>query len=505
MKTGQIISRVTIILAIIIVINLISRKLYFRLDFTEDHRYTLSKATENTLDELEDVITITAYFTEDLPPQMLSVRTDFEDLLTEYEQNSGGNLVYEFINPNESEEFEGEAQQKGIRPVMINVTESDQVQQLRAYLGAVLQMGENSEVLPIIQPGASMEYDLTTAIKKLAITDKPKIALIQGNGEPSITGLTQLNSQLSILYEVDPLNITDSISIPPYYKAVIMIDPSDTIPISTFRKLDDYLNSNGSIFIAYSNISGDLNQQAYFQIANDIGIKSWLNSKGIRMGDQVIIDATSASVSVQQQQGPFRFTTQIQFPYFPIIGEFADHPASKGIESLVLQLACPITVTADTTVKATVLAQSSEKSGVEGLPAYVDINRQWTLDSFSDKELAVAVALEGGIGNATDARLAVVSNGDFVTNGEGQRAQQVNQDNINFAANIIDWLSDDTGLVDLRTKGITNRPLVQLEDSERALIKYLNVFLPILLILVYAFIRKQRYLRKKQNWLQGNY
>jgi gliding-associated putative ABC transporter substrate-binding component GldG len=505
MNKAHILTRLAIFLGIIVVINMISSKLYFRLDFTEDSRYTLSNATEGTLGELEDVITITAYFTQDLPPQMLSVRTDFEDLLKEYEQLAGGNVIYEFINPNESEELETEAQQKGVRPVIVNVTESDQVKQLRAYLGAVLQMGEKVEILPVIQPGASMEYDLTTSIKKLAITDKPKLAFLQGHGEPSINALGQLQQQLDILYDVEPLTITDTTSIPLFYKAVVMINPVDTIPNSHFTKLNNYLDANGSIFVGYGNISGDLNQQAYFQIKNDIGVVGWLRSKGINVGNQIIIDATSATVGVQQQQGPFRFNTQIQFPYFPIIGDFADHPASKGIESLVLQLASPITTSVDTAVNVTVLAQSSEKSGLENVPAFVDINRQWTLNDFKDEAQTVAVAVQGPIGNANDARMAIVANGDFVINGEGQQAQQVNPDNINFAANIIDWLSDDTGLVDLRTKAVTNRPLEQIEDGEKALIKYLNVFLPIFLILIYAFIRKQRYLRKKQNWLQGNY
>jgi len=505
MKRGKIIIRLVIFLAIIIVINLISSQLYFRLDFTEDNRYTLSDATDRTLEELEDIITVTAYFTSDLPPQMLSVRSDFEDLLKEYEQLAGGNIIYEFINPNESEELEGEAQQKGIRPVIVNVTESDQVQQLRAYLGAVLQMGEQSEILPVIQPGASMEYDLTTAIKKLAISDKPKLAFVQGHGEPSLNATIQLQQQLSILYDVEPYTITDSTSIPLYFKALVVMNPSDTIPQAHFKKLDDFINANGSLFICYSNVSGDLNQQAYLQTSNDIGIKSWLQTKGIQIGDQVLIDATSASVGVQQQQGAFRFNTQVQFPYFPIIGDFADHPASKGIESLVLQFVSPIYVSVDTAVNMTVLAQSSENSGLENTPAFVDINRKWTLNDFKNEAQAVAIALEGPIGNSNNARIAVISNGSFAVNGEGQGAQQVNPDNLNFAANIIDWLSDDTGLVDLRTKAVTNRPLKQLEDSERALIKYLNVFVPILLILIYAFIRKQRYLRKKQNWLQGNY
>jgi ABC-type uncharacterized transport system involved in gliding motility auxiliary subunit len=142
---------------------------------------------------------------------------------------------------------------------------------------------------------------------------------------------------------------------------------------------------------------------------------------------------------------------------------------------------------------------------LENTPAYIDINRQWTLGDFTSDAQPVAVSIKGAIGNANNARLAVISNGSFAVNGEGQAAQQVNSDNINFAANVIDWLSDDTGLVELRTRGVTNRPIKQLEDNEKAIIKYLNVFLPIFLILIYAFLRKQRYMRKKQNWLQGNY
>ena len=90
------------------VVNLISSKLFFRLDFTADKRYTLSEATKNTLKDLGDVITVTAYFSEDLPPQLLGTRKDFRDLLVEYEKRSDGNLVYEFINPNEDDESENQ-------------------------------------------------------------------------------------------------------------------------------------------------------------------------------------------------------------------------------------------------------------------------------------------------------------------------------------------------------------------------------------------------------------
>jgi len=504
MKKSRIFIQLTLFLAILVVINLIASKIYFRLDFTEDQRYTLSEATKSTLTNLEDVITVSAYFTDDLPPQLLSTRQDFEDLLIEYENLSGGNVVYEFTNPNESEATEGEAQQKGIRPVIINVTESDQVKQLRAYMGATLQMGDRNEIIPMIQPGSSMEFELTTSIKKLSLTDKPKIGLLQGHGEPAISGIPQLARQLSILYDLEPFTITDTTQVPGYFKALLIINPTDTIRSWEFQQINQYVQLNGKLFIAYSSVSGDLNQ-GVLRMAPAIGIKSWLESMGVVLGNQIVIDANSASITVQQQQGPFIMNTQVKFPYFPIISNFGDHPASKGIESLVLPLAGPINTIPDSTIVSTVLASTSEKTGLVNTPAYININKEWTLNDFREAPQGVAVALEGAIGQSTNTKLVVVNNGSFIVNGEGQQAQQLNVDNVNFASNAIDWLSDDTGLIELRTKGITNRPLIQLEDGERTLIKYANVLGPIIIILIYAFIRKQRYMRKKQKWLQGDY
>jgi ABC-type uncharacterized transport system involved in gliding motility auxiliary subunit len=107
-----------------------------------------------------------------------------------------------------------------------------------------------------------------------------------------------------------------------------------------------------------------------------------------------------------------------------------------------------------------------------------------------------------GVNNGS---MVVVSNGQFINNGEGQRLQQLDVDNINFAANSIDWLSDDTGLIGLRTKGITSRPLESIDDGSKSLVKYGNVFSPILLILIYGFIRRSSVQRKRQKWVQGDY
>ena len=137
---------ILLLAGILLLINLLARRYFVRLDLTKSKEYTLSKSTKNIIKNLEDPITVSAYFSKDLPANIAKVRTDFKDLLVEYSNRSGGKINYEFINTNENEEIEKTAMQAGVRPIMIDVREKDQQKSQKAYLGAVLRMGDRTEV-----------------------------------------------------------------------------------------------------------------------------------------------------------------------------------------------------------------------------------------------------------------------------------------------------------------------------------------------------------------------
>ena len=138
MKTNRFTISILLFAAIMILINLLSEQYFFRLDLTENRQYTLSKASKDILKGLNEPITVKAYFSKDIPSQLIKTRNDFREMLVEYGKISGQMVVYEFISPNDNEEVEQEAMQNGIQPVMINVREKDQMKQQRAYMGAVL-------------------------------------------------------------------------------------------------------------------------------------------------------------------------------------------------------------------------------------------------------------------------------------------------------------------------------------------------------------------------------
>src|SRR6478736_95645 len=203
-----------LLIGILLALNLLSNEFHLRFDLTSEGQYTLSDATLDILDDLEDPVTIKAYFSTNLPPNVVKTRQDFQEMLIEYSNRADGMIQYEFINPNEKESTENEAVQNGIQPVMINIREKDQVKQQKAFLGATLSLGDRKEVIPFMQPGAAMEYALTTAIKKISVTEKPTIGFIQGHGEPPLSELSQVQAQLSVLYNTQEIALTDTTTIP---------------------------------------------------------------------------------------------------------------------------------------------------------------------------------------------------------------------------------------------------------------------------------------------------
>jgi gliding-associated putative ABC transporter substrate-binding component GldG len=489
-KKKSILTYVLLMAGVIILVNILTDRFFVRLDFTADKQFTLSPATRDILHSLKQTVTVTAFISEELPQGFSQLRRDMKDLLVEYSNRSNGNVVFEFINPNKDEATEQKSMQEGINPVLINVREKDQVKQQKAYMGAVVHYGDKKEVIPFIQPGAAMEYALSTSIKKMTVDNKPKLGFLEGNGETSTNTMVQVMQALDVLYDVENVNLKDSTSNLGKYKTLVIINPKDTIPPAQFAKLDEFLASGKNIYIAMNRVEGNLQTATGSEVIT--GLEKWLEAKGVKVNPNFVIDMNCGAVMVNQQQGYMTFQSQLKFPYLPLITKFAPTPATKGLTSVLLQFASSIDfISTRKDVSFNALASTSDKSGTENPPLRFNINRNWQQQDFPLSNLTVAALVTGKIVGSRDSKMIVVSDADFPVNGEGQQARQIPPDNMNFIVNAIDWLSDDTGLIDLRAKEVSSRPIEQMDDAKKALIKYVNFLLPVILVLVFGFIRWQ--------------
>ncbi len=495
MKKKTYLSSVLLLVAIFVVVAIISEQFFLRFDLTEGGQYSLSKATKDILNDLDNTVTVTAYFTTDLPPDLAKVKRNFQDMLVEYNSLSHGNVVFKFEDPGKDPTLENEAMAAGIHPMLFKAREKDEVKQQKVFMGAVISLNNQKEVIPFINPQGSIEYDLTTSIKKLSVSNKPLIGFVQGQGEPALEAYQQVLGELDVLYKVEPVFLSDTIRDINKFRTLVISNPADTFNVEAFRVLDKYLNNGGNLFVAFNTVNANLQTLSGEKVNTNLA--EWLAKKGIQVSDQFVLDASCGNVNVSQQMGAFNMSTPVKFPYLPLISNFADVSITKGLEQIMLGFPSPISFTGDTSIRYTPLAKTSELTGLQNLPVRIDVQHNWVRTDFPDGEQVVAALFEGKFG-LENAKIVVVTSGDFAVNGTGQRPRQLQPDNISLMVNSIDWMSDATGLIELRTKTITSRPLDQLTDAKKAMMKWGNFLLPLVLVIIYGLFRLQ-WRRKQRN------
>ena len=440
---------IILIIGVLVLIDLFSCQLTSDSNLAEETTFPISQASKNILKELKEPITISAYFSSNLSPEIDKIHSHFESMLFEYAQHANGMIDFKIMDPI-TEAQQQEAMQHGIQPLMINAQKKDSSQQQRLFSGIILQAAEKKEILPVLISDIGMEYTLTTAIKKLTIIEKPSIGLVQGHGEPTLSDLQQIYQSLSTLYTIENIDLELVSAIPSRFRAIAIIAPKDLIPPNQIAKLDAYYNTGGKIMLNLNRVNGDL--QAKRGISITTGLENWLQNKGIEIENSFLVDASSGSITVQQRQDTLGVNTPMEFPFFPLISTFSDHPITTGLAQITMPFASPIQYTGDTTTTFVPIAFSSNKSGTIKPPIDFDMQKNWAAVNFSSANLVVGGVLEN---KTTGSKLVIFGDGDFATSGQ-LGSQQT--DNSNLIVNCMDWLSDDTGLFILRNKRFSLNP-----------------------------------------------
>ena len=514
------VSAIAIIIVILVVVNLISVNVFGRVDLTEGNIYSLSESSKDIVRSLNDRITVKCYFTEDLEPPYNANARYVKDQLDEYKSYSGGNLSYSFIDPI-VEKKEAEAKQYQIPAVPMQTLRRDKMEIKNVYMGMVILYEDKQEVIPVVQNTESLEYEITRAIRKLTNPVTPKVAFTEGHGELDLKqNLTYVDKVLGQEFELQPINLKSLRSVPADIQTIYVVGPKTPFTPWELYQLDQFLMRGGKLGLLIDRVEADI-QQGFAQPI-DPGFSEFLAHFGVAINANMVIDAQCAQVAIQQQQGPFRFQSLKEYPMFPRLTSFSkDNLIVKDLENVNLIFASTLDTThfQSSPLKIEVLARTSKNSGIMVAPFDINPTRQWTKADFVTPPQAVGVALTGNFtsffaGKAKPemdtviadnmgaiaeprldsgdlGRMVVWADADFVSD-------QVlrDQSNLIMFQNMTDWLSQDQGLISIRSKDVTARPLKQVEDSTRTLVKFLNIFLMPAVVIVFGVARWQI---RKQN------
>jgi gliding-associated putative ABC transporter substrate-binding component GldG len=501
-KKTQTLIRAALLLGILILINFISVRIFTRIDLTKAGVFTLSDASKAIVRNLDDRVTVKAYFTEDLPAPYNNNRRTVLDILNEYKAYSNGNLQYEFINP-DGEKSEREAQQAGIPPVQVQVVKEDKFEVTRAYLGLEFLYEDRKETIPVVQNLGSLEYDISSTIKRLTARVKKRIGYTTGHQETPLTSLQRANRDLAAQYDLVPVDLSSSrATIPQDLTALLIIAPQTKFSDTAKYQIDQYIMNGGKVAFLLNKMNVNLNAQYRVAQPVQLGLEDMLENYGIRINNDLVRDRQCASIGVTEQQGGFQFQTQIPFLYFPQAVDFdRANPIMKDLHSIVFFFASSLDTTpaASKGLKAEVLVRTSKQSGRQTGFFVIDPFRN-ALNELTEANIPLAAVVSGSftsffegktpapkVTKSPETRIIVVGDGDFMRDDFAR-----NRDNMNFFANIVDYLADDAGLITIRSKDIAQPPLEEISDGMKKLLKYGDLLVPPLLVIGYGLLRWRR-------------
>lgn len=542
---------------IILLLNFISSFVFYRFDLTTEKRYTLSKATINLLEELEDVVYVKVYLEGAFPAGFKQLRNQTKEMLDEFRIYAHDNIEYEFIDPSEKTDktqqnkiYEALSKQ-GLQPINLEVKQETGTSQQLIWPGAIVsyrgrelpwqllktQIGRSSE-MQLNNSIQALEYEFASCIKNLTVINKPVVAFANYNRQSDTLSLASLKKELSNYYTTKTISIDGNSHALDGINTLIITKPDTTFSEQDKFIIDQFVMKGGSILWAIdalnTNIDTLVAKSWTLATPYNLNIEDLLFKYGVRINTDMLIDMQSSAIPVNKAtQGQEPRFELMQWVFFPLLTPVNNHPISKNIDVVKVEYASTIDTIGTKNINKTILLRSSQYSKI--LPSPVRIFLQMVLQQpneriFTDAYKPVAVLLEGSFESvyknrilpalknskpigfkeqSKPTKMIVIADGDIVRNdikfsthapeplGYDKYTNQT-YGNKNFILNCVNYLCDDAGLMQVRAKELTLRLLDKKKvKEERLKWQLINTALPILIIILLAIIqyiiRKRKY------------
>ncbi|MDB5255987.1 MAG: gldG [Chitinophagaceae bacterium] len=540
----------SLIFGIVLLLNAFVAIYFFRLDFTEDKRYSVSPQAKEMLSKLDDPITVEIYLSGKLDPDYERLRRAIEDKLEQFKVYTGSELTYRFVDPSaETDESIRERQmsmlmQKGVQPMVYLKEEGGKKEQVRIFPGAIMTYKEREVPVQFIkgvrfsdpstylnQAVESVEFDLLQALRKLSSEDFVDIAFVEGHGELDEHETSSFIRTIGNYYSIQRINLSKDTALS-RFKAVVVAQPKSKFTEHEKFVLDQYLMKGGSLLYLVDPLEvrqDSLKNGETYAVIRDVNLDDQLFKYGVRVNTGLVQDLQCGVIPVQT--GMNGETQLLNFPYFPLFYNFSTHPIVKNLDAVYGKFSSYIDTVKTSGVNKYPLIFSSSNARTVAAPLQIDLDalrKNATPENYNQGGLIIAALMEGkftslyknrpspitGVSVLQDAvkpgKVAVVADGDMMINDwdpsskqplplgydKYTRAQFSNSD---FLLNTLDYLTGQP-LIMVRGKDIVLRPLNKFKAQEERLYwQVLNLVVPALLVVAIGIalyiIRKKRYSR----------
>lgn len=536
-----------------------------RWDLTDDKHYSLSESSKKMLSILDHRAEVTLLLGGDLNAGFRRLKKATEETLEEL-------AVYADIRVKDgwsAAQENGLMDSLGLRPIIIHEREQNgKTAQTTVYPYAIIEYNGKRAVVTLLKNtrGLSGEENLNASIEQLEFafmealhllqqTETPRVAILEGHGEPDEAHTYDLMSALSKYFQVDRGSIVerplrsktkdrDEVAQRPInshildgYKAVLVVNPQTAFSEQERFVIDQYIMRGGAVLWSLNGVrlSEEVLQREGFTpiLPLDLGLTDMLFRYGVRVNPALVQDIQCLPIPVNVSSDPQQPNLQpMPWTYAPLLLTSQGSPITKDLGQVMSTFVSPIdAVGGEDGIEKRILLATSTASRVTATPGEVDLNDlNPDVNTFAYQYVPVAVSMEGSFPSAFAHRMApegietdepirkssaktrqvVIGSGSVLIN-ETMKNQALPMgydrysgmqfSNRDFATNAVLWLTDGDGLIALREKSVALRLLNDKRAHEqRAGIQALSTILPVAILALIGgivfVIRKRKYERK---------
>ena len=547
-------------IVLILIVTSVSSLIRVRIDLTEDNRYTLSAPTRKILSDLKNDIYIQVYLDGEIPIPLKRLKRSVTEMLDEFKIASGRKIDYEFINPSEgSDQKQRETQylalvNKGLTPVDIRASDDEGGSTVkRIFPGMIVNYNgievpvnflKNNQSIPyeqnILHSVEGLEYEMIQTIATLSSDTIYKVAFIEGHNEIPEIETADITMNLAKFFTIDRGTINGKTGILDDYAAIVIAGPEKEFTESDKLIIDQYIMNGGKVMWLFDEVTVNSDSLVYGEtvgLYHPLNIEDQLFRYGARVNPAIVQDLECLPIRLKVMSGGVRQQiVPAPWLYYPLLVPSSSHPITRNLNRIKGEFANFIdTVGLDGAIKKKILLTTSDHSRTLSPPLMIALKEaELTPDvkDFNKSGLPVAVLLEGVFqsafrnrvtSNLTDVKdlvikktsvptkMIVIADADIIRNevsmsGLEETPYPLGLDrytgqvfgNSDFLVNCMNYLIDNNGIMELRSRELKLRLLnTSMIKTEKLKWQLINMAGPLMIVLLagllYSFIRRKKY------------
>lgn len=393
---------------------------------------------------------------------------------------------------------------------------------------------------------ALLEYKLANAVQKLKKPNRQRVVFLEGHSELTEAEVEDFAATIQPFCELHRYNLKNNLIIPSKYDVAVIAKPRLPFEEKEKFKIDQYIMNGGKVIWLVDQLNADMdslmnNTGTYITTDYGLNLDDQLFKYGVRLNYNLIQDLQSNVIPLAVGQDQAGNATQLKnFPwfYYPVISNTnQNHPITKNINLIQTKFVSSMDTIRVKGITKTPLLTTSQYTKLMGNPVRLDlqmVREQPVKEQYVKHNEVIAVALEGVFESNFKGRLAfstmkmidsleevsykevskpnkmiVISDGDIIKNEWDKKSDRpyplgyykyTNETfaNKDFLINCIEWLMDDSGIIEARSKELTLRLLdTQKIAKEKTFWQVVNIVLPMILLgicgILFITYRKRKY------------